>query len=85
MIRPQMADRMGDNTNSLSLLRVPDWVEQPLGRYYLYFAHHDGLYIRLAYSNALLGPWTTYRDGVLPLAQTGVVWPRLCGSPGKTR
>jgi hypothetical protein len=33
----------------------------------VYFAHHDGRYIRLAYSDDLLGPWTTYRDGVLPL------------------
>jgi hypothetical protein len=71
IIRPHMDDRMGDNVNGPSLIRVPDWVERPLGRYYLYFAHHDGRYIRLAYSNTLLGPWTTYRDGVLPLAHTG--------------
>lgn len=69
IIRPHMDDRMGDNINGPSLIRVPDWVEQPLGRYYLYFAHHDGRYIRLAYSDALLGPWTTYRDGVLPLPE----------------
>jgi len=59
---------MGDNINGPSLIRVPDWIARSLGRYYLYFAHHDGRYIRLAYSDDLLGPWTTYRDGVLPLA-----------------
>ena len=69
IIRPHMDDRMGDNINGPSLIRVPDWVEQPLGQYYLYFAHHDGCYIRLAYSDELLGPWTTYRDGVLPLPE----------------
>jgi len=67
MIRPHMDNRMGDNINGPSLIRVPDWIAQPLGKYYLYFAHHDGRYIRLAYSDDLLGPWTTYRDGVMPL------------------
>lgn len=71
IIHPRMDDRIGDNINGPSLMRVPDWVEQPLGRYYLYFAHHDGHYIRLAYSDDLVGPWTVYRDGVLPLAQAG--------------
>ena len=69
IIRPHMDDRMGDNINGPSLIRVPDWVEQPLGQYYLCFAHHDGCYIRLAYSHELLGPWTTCRDGVLPLPE----------------
>src|SRR5262249_25814390 len=67
MIRPHMDNRMGDNINGPSLIRVPGWIARPLGRYYLYFAHHDGRYIRLAYSDDLFGPWTTYRDGVLPL------------------
>lgn len=29
---------LGENINGPSLLRVPDWIEDPLGRYYLYFA-----------------------------------------------
>jgi hypothetical protein len=70
-IRPHMDDRMGDHINGPSLIHVPEWVEQPLGRYYLYFSHHDGRYIRLASSDALQGPWTTYRDGVLPLREAG--------------
>src|SRR4051794_3814947 len=68
IIRPHMDARMGDNINGPSLIRVPDWVEQPLGRYYLYFAHHDGRYIRLAYADELPGPWRTHEPGVLPLA-----------------
>src|SRR3712207_7762857 len=67
IIRPDMDARMGDNVNGPSLVRAPSWVERPLGRYYLYFAHHDGRYIRLAYADDLLGPWTTYEPGVLPL------------------
>ncbi len=74
IIRPHMDARMGGNINGPSLIRVPDWVENRLGRYYLYFAHHRGTYIRLAYADALGGPWTTYEPGVLPIAGTGFVW-----------
>ena len=70
IIRPDMDARMGDNVNGPSLVRAPSWLERPLGRYYLYFAHHDGRYIRLAYADDLLGPWTTYEPGVLPLDQS---------------
>jgi hypothetical protein len=70
VIRPHLDDRMGDNVNGPSLIRVPDWIEEPLGRYYLYFAHHDGQYIRLAYSNELHGPWTTpYGQGIQSAGQ----------------
>ncbi len=67
VVRPHMDARMGDNVNGPSLIRVPDWVDRPLGRYYLYFAHHDGRYIRLAYADDLHGPWRTHEPGVLPL------------------
>ena len=67
IIRPNMDRRMGDNINGPSLIRVPDWVRNPLGRYYLYFAHHDGRYIRLAFADSLGGPWSMHEAGVLPL------------------
>ena len=70
IIRPHMDDRMGDNINGPSLIKVPDWIEAPLGMYYLYFAHHQGTYIRLAYADRLEGPWTTYEPGTLQLEQT---------------
>ena len=70
IIRPNMEARMGDNVNGPSLIRVPDWIERPLGRYYLYFAHHDGRYIRLAYADDLHGPWQIHEPGVLPLADS---------------
>jgi len=69
VIRPHMDDRMGANINGPSLIRVPDWIDARLGRYYLYFAHHDGHYIRLAYSDEVEGPWKIHGPGVLSLAQ----------------
>src|SRR6266542_563822 len=68
IIRPNMDARMGENINGPSLIRVPEWEEQSLGTYYLYFGHHQGKYIRLAYADALEGPWRTYEPGVLDLA-----------------
>jgi hypothetical protein len=65
-----MDARMGDNINGPSLIRVPDWVRNPLARYYLYFAHHNGTYIRLAYADRLEGPWRTHEAGVLSLAES---------------
>jgi hypothetical protein len=48
---------IGKNIQGPSLIRVPDWVKSPLGRYYLYFADHKGSYIRLAYADRIDGPW----------------------------
>jgi hypothetical protein len=58
----------GASINGPSLIRVPSWVQHPLGRYYLYFAHHAGKYIRLAYADDLGGPWHVREGGVQPLA-----------------
>jgi hypothetical protein len=61
---------LGDNVNGPSVIRVPLWVPHPLGRYYMYFAHHKGAYIRLAYANSLTGPWKVYEPGVLNVRDT---------------
>ena len=71
IIVPEMDESMGSNINGPSLIKVPDWVEAPLGRYYLYFAHHQGEYIRLAYADDLAGPWKTHPRGVMRLDETG--------------
>lgn len=63
----------GASINGPSLIRVPDWVPHPLGRYYLYFAHHAGKHIRLAYADRLEGPWTIYPPGVQSLAAQSAV------------
>jgi len=59
------------NINGPSLIRVPDWVENPLGNYYLYFSHHKGDFIRLAYADKVEGPWSIYEPGALGLNQSG--------------
>ena len=58
---------MDANINGPSLIRVPDWIEGSLGRYYLYFAHHKGTYIRLAFADTLAGPWHMHTPGTLAL------------------
>ncbi|WP_296744324.1 hypothetical protein [Mesorhizobium sp.] len=59
----------GANINGPSLVRMPAWATGRLGAYHLYFAHHNGAYIRLAYSDAVQGPWRIYPGGVLSLAE----------------
>jgi hypothetical protein len=59
----------GRNIAGPSLIRVPDWVGNRLGNYYLYFAEHHGSYIRMAYADMLQGPWTIYGPGTLTVEQ----------------
>lgn len=70
IISPATDESIGENIQGPSLIRVPDWIENPLGRYYLYFADHKGAYIRLAYADDLLGPWRVHVPGSLQLAQS---------------
>ena len=55
------------NINGASLIKVPEWVDNPLGKYYLYFASHTGKYIRLAYSDSLTESFKIYDGEVLKL------------------
>ena len=57
----------GSNINGPSCIKVPKWCNNKLGDYYLYFAHHSGLYIRMAYADKPDGPWIEYSGGVLPI------------------
>src|SRR5205085_10570145 len=67
IISPEQDETIGENIQGPSLIRVPDWVEERLGAYYLYFADHKGRYIRLAYADNLLGPWKIHVPGTLQL------------------
>ena len=67
---------LGDNVNGPSIIRVPSWVHQPLGRYYLYFAHHKGHHIRLAYADAIAGPWKVHEPGVVQVRDTAFFRPQ---------
>lgn len=70
VITPDMSDVIGNNINGPSLIEVPSWIDKPLGKYYLYFAHHNGESIRLAYADSPEGPWKIYEPGTLKLSQT---------------
>ena len=69
----------GENINGPSLIRIPDWIPpaeraDPSAVYYLYFAHHIGDYIRLAWATDVEGPWTLYQTGAnVPIGQRGVL------------
>ena len=65
-----MDERIGTNLNGPSVVRAPTWLDDPLGEYYLYFVHHGGEYIRLAYADDLRGPWTIHSPGTLSLDET---------------
>lgn len=68
LITPASSQTLGDNINGPSVIRVPDWLPNPLGRYYMYFAHHAGTYIRLAFADKLEGPWQIHEPGTLQLS-----------------
>jgi hypothetical protein len=78
-----MDERMGANLNGPSLVRVPEWVPNRLGDYYLYFAHHNGTYIRLAYADHLEGPWRIHSPGTLQHEQS--FFPAEIGPPDPER
>lgn len=58
------------SVNGPTLIKVPDWVVSPFGKYYLYFAHHKGPNIRMAYADSLTGPWELYEGNVLTMEQS---------------
>ena len=68
-----------DNVNGPSVIRVPKWVKEPLGAYYMYFSHHSGRFIRLAYSETPQGPWKWYDGGVLDFEDVAPYWNRKRG------
>lgn len=70
IITPETHPSIGSNIQGPSLIRVPDWVEHPMGSYYLYFADHKGSYIRLAYADDLRGPWKVHPPGSLQIEKS---------------
>jgi hypothetical protein len=71
LISPDTHHSVGTNINGPCVVRVPDWVTDPLGRFYMYFAHHTGRFIRLAFSDALTGPWQVHDVPPLDVSATG--------------
>ena len=67
---------LGGNVNGPTVIRVPSWVERPLGKYYMYFANHRDVFIRLAYADAVTGPWTIYEPGVWHVKDSALYRPQ---------
>jgi hypothetical protein len=67
---------LGGNVNGPTVIRVPDWVERPRGRYYMYFANHTGTSIRLAFADSIEGPWRVHEPGVLDVQKTAFFRPQ---------
>ena len=66
-----------DNIDGPCVIRIPDWIPveeriHPSAVYYLYFAHHAGRDIRLAWSDSLTGTWTLFNRGNAPDRAWGV-------------
>ena len=70
IVVPESDPSLGENINGPSLVRAPPWLSRPLGRYYLYFAHHKGSFIRLAVADELAGPWRVHAPGALRLEES---------------
>jgi len=71
IVGPDSHPTMGSNIQGPSVLSVPEWIEEPLGRLYLYFADHKGTYIRLAFADQVAGPWVVHAPGALQLVDSG--------------
>lgn len=70
LITVQSSPTLGGNVNGPTVIRVPAWLPNPLGRYYMYFANHMGDFIRLAYADRVTGPWRIHEPGVLHVRDT---------------
>jgi hypothetical protein len=70
LITVASSSSLGGNVNGPTVVRVPDWIEHPLGKYYMYFANHMGDSIRLAYADSIAGPWRIHEGGVLQVRDT---------------
>ena len=67
LIGPGIHPSVGINIQGPSMIKVPEWVSNRLGNYYLYFADHKGLYIRLAYADNIIGPWQIHEPGSMKI------------------
>jgi hypothetical protein len=65
LITPATDPLIGKNIAMPSVVKAPSWLPNRLGNYYMYFAAHNGRYIRLAYADSPIGPWTIYSPGSL--------------------
>lgn len=83
LITVSSSPTLGGNVNGPTVIRVPSWVERPMGKYYMYFANHMGDFVRFAWADAVIGPWTIRDTGVLHVKDTAFF--RAQPDPPETR
>lgn len=49
---------------------MPDWAAGKQAAFHMYFGHHKGKSLRLAYADRLEGPWAMNPNPVIPLANS---------------
>lgn len=76
LVTVKSSSTLGGNVNGPTVIRVPDWVQKPLGRYYMYFANHRDVFIRLAYADAVTGPWRIHEPGVWHVRDSALYRPQ---------
>lgn len=54
-----------------SLIKTEGRVENPLGKYYLYYSPHKHVGVSLAYSDSIKGPWIQYKGN--PIVQDAAI------------
>ena len=58
------------NINGPSVLRMPHWATGKQAALHMYFGHHKGKSLRLAYADRLEGPWAMHPDPIISLADS---------------
>jgi len=81
LITSESSETIGENINGPAVIKVPNWFQNPLGKYYMYFASHGGKYIRLAYADVIEGPWSIYEPGTLHLDDVAPAFSGHIASP----
>jgi hypothetical protein len=76
LVTVKSSSTLGGNVNGPTVIRVPDWVQRPLGRYYMYFANHRDVFIRLAYADSVTGPWRIHEPGVWHVRDSALYRPQ---------
>ena len=69
IISPTIQSNVSSNINGPCCIKLPDWCDNRLGTFYLYFSDHLGDSIKLAYSEHIVGPWSIFEGGVLNLSK----------------
>lgn len=67
LVSPASSPAIGSNINGPSVIHKPEWLTRLPGQYLMYFAHHQGNYIRLAWAETLHGPWNIFDEEIFPL------------------